>query len=329
MVESTITRNAGRTAFPPLPVGQPTALSPGVVDEAHLRRRARRRKWADRLAPYLFIAPFILSFGAFFVLPSALSVTLSFARYNGYTAIHWVGIQNYRALIESPDFRQAVRNTLFYWLVPLVPMLGGALALALLVRSKYAKWPRVYRPLIFVPQVMAPVAAALVWRVILSNNGLVNGVLHINTGWLSDPATLKWSVVLLLVWRGLGWYFVVFLAGLSSISDEVLEAASVDGATFLQRIWYVVLPLLRPTILFALVIDTIASLQLFTEPNLLVGGTGSIASAPPSAAPVMNQVINNVTGGQFGLAAAVGWLMFVAIGVFSLIQFRLFREARQ
>jgi ABC-type sugar transport system permease subunit len=305
------------------------ALSPDAVTEAHLRRRARRRRWADHLAPYLFIAPFLLSFVAFFALPSALSVALSFARYNGYTAIHWVGLQNYRALLESPDFRQAVRNTLFYWLVPLVPMLGGALALALVVRSKYAKWPRLYRPLIFVPQVMAPVAAALVWRVILSNNGLLNSVLHTNTGWLSNPGTLKWSVVLLLVWRGLGWYFVVFLAGLSGISDDLLEAASVDGATSLQRVRHVVLPLLRPTILFALVIDTIASLQLFTEPNLLVGGTGSIASAPPSAAPVMNQVVNNVTGGQFGLAAAVGWLMFIAIGIFSLIQFRLFREAQQ
>jgi ABC-type sugar transport system permease subunit len=327
MVE-TITRNAGRTALPPLPAEQ-LLLPPDAAEDAHLRRRARRRNWADQLAPYLFIAPFLVSFVAFFALPSALSIVLSFARYNGYTAIHWIGFQNYRALIESPDFRQAVRNTLFYWLVPLVPMLGGALALALLVRSKYALLPRLYRPLIFVPQVMAPVAAALVWRVMLSNNGLVNSVLHTNTGWLSDPGTLKWSVALLLIWRGLGWYFVVFLAGLSGIPDELLEAASVDGATSLQRVRTVVLPLLRPTILFALVIDTIASLQLFTEPNLLVGGTGSIASAPPSAAPVMNQVVNNITGGQFGLAAAVGWLMFVAIGIFSLVQFRLFREARQ
>jgi ABC-type sugar transport system permease subunit len=304
------------------------ASSPEAVIDAHLRRRIRRSRWADRVAPYFFIAPFLVSFVAFFALPSALSVVLSFTRYNGYTAVHWIGVQNYRALIESPDFRQAVRNTFFYWLVPLVPLLGGALALALLVRSSYAKWARVYRPLIFVPQVMAPVAAAIVWRVILSNNGLVNSVLHTKVAWLSDPGTLKWSVVLLLVWRGLGWYFVVFLAGMSGIPDELLEVANVDGATALQRLRRIVLPLLRPTILFAVVIDTIASLQLFTEPNLLVGGTGSIASAPPSAAPVMNQVVNNVTGGQFGLAAAVGWLMFLAIGVFSVIQFRLFREAR-
>ena len=295
----------------------------------HPRRRARRRGWSDRIAPYAFIAPFLLSFVLFFLGPSIFSVVLSFARYNGYTAIQWIGLQNYRSLIEDPYFRQAIVNTLFYWLVPLIPLLGGGLGLALLVRSKMARWPGFYKPLIFVPQVMAPVAAALVWRVMLSNNGIVNSLTGFNTNWLADPGAQKWGVVLLLVWRGIGWYFVVFLAGLSSIPDELLEAASVDGVGSFQRFRYVILPLLRPTIVFAVVIDTIISLQLFTEPNLLVGaGGGTIAGAPPSAAPVMNQVITNLTGGAYGLSAAVGWLLFIVIGVFSLVQFRLFREAR-
>jgi ABC-type sugar transport system permease subunit len=312
---------------PPAPAANPPAVE---ALDAHLRRRARRRRWADRLAPYLFISPFIVSFLIFFAVPSALSLALSFARYNGYTAIHWVGLHNYRALLSDPDFRQALRNTLFYWLVPLVPLLGGALLLAVVVRSKLAKWSGFYRTLIFVPQVMAPVAAALVWRVMLSNNGIVDSVLHLHTNWLVDPAAMKWGVVILLVWRGLGWYFVVFLAGLSSVPEELLEAAHVDGARAWQRLRYIILPLLRPTIFFAVVIDTIASLQLFTEPNLLIGnGGGNLTGAPPSAAPVMNQVIVNVTSGEYGLAAAVGWLLFIAIGIFSLIQFRLFREARQ
>lgn len=301
-----------------------------AIAPSHPRRHSRRRGWAARLAPYLFIAPFLLSFVVFFALPSLASLALSFARYDGLSPIQWVGLQNYRSLFEDPVFRQAVENTLFFWLVPLVPLLGGALGLALLVRSKMAKWPRFYRTTIFVPQVMAPVAAALVWRVMLSNNGIVNSVLHTQIQWLLDPHAVKWGVVILLLWRGIGWYFVVFLAGLAGVPDELLEAASVDGAAPWQRLRHIILPLLRPTIMFAVVIDTIASLQLFTEPNLLVGtGGGSIAGAPPNAAPVMNEVINNLTGGSFGLSAAVGWLMFVAIGIFSLIQFRLFREARQ
>lgn len=315
----TVTRTVLAEHHPPGQLAQPVKA----------RSRRRRRRLGDTLAPYLFIAPFLVSFLLFFALPSVFSIVLSFFRYNGYTAARWIGLQNYRALIESPDFRQALLNTLFYWLVPLIPLLGGAFLLAVAVRSKIAKWPSVYKPLIFVPQVMAPVASALVWRVMLSNDGVLNSVLGLHVNWLTDPHFLKWGVVLLLVWRGLGWYFVVFLAGLTSVPAELLDAAAVDGAHAWARMRYIILPLMRPTILFALVIDTIASLQLFTEPNLLVGGAGSTTGAPPSAAPVMNQVVDNVTGGQFGLASAVGWLMFVAIGVFSLIQFRLFRESRR
>ncbi|MFI0941566.1 carbohydrate ABC transporter permease [Streptomyces sp. NPDC021020] len=292
-----------------------------------LRRRPPRR-WADRLAPYGFIAPFLISFVLFFALPSVVSIVLSFARYSGYGAVRWIGLQNYRSLFDSPDFRQSVLNTVFYWLVPLVPMLGGAFVLALLVRSRMARWPAAYKPLLFVPQVMAPVAAGLVWRVVLSDDGVFNRALGLHVGWLTDPHAMKWGVAMLLVWRGLGWYFVVFLAGLTSIPDELLEAAAIDGAGAWQRVRHVVLPLMKPIVLFALVIDTIASLQLFTEPNLLVGGAGSAAGAPPSAAPVMNQIVTNISGGQFGLASAVGWLMFLAIAVFSAIQFRLFRQEK-
>jgi ABC-type sugar transport system permease subunit len=301
----------------------------GTTGQLHLRRRARRRRWGDRLAPYLFLAPFLVSFVLFFLAPSLFSVVLSFARYNGYTAIQWVGLQNYKSLIDDPYFRQAVTNTLFYWIVPMLPLLGGGLGLALLVRSKLTRWAGFYKPLIFLPQVMAPVAAALVWRVMLTNNGILNTLTGLKTDWLADPSAQKWGVVMLLVWRGVGWYFVVFLAGLTSIPDELLEAASVDGVRSWQRLRYIILPLLRPTIVFAVVIDTIMSLQLFAEPNLLVGtGGGAIAGAPPSAAPVMNQVISNLTNGAFGLSAAVGWLMFIVIGVFSFVQFRLFRESR-
>jgi len=175
---------------------------PPAIVPSHPRLHSRRRGWADRLAPYLFIAPFLLSFIAFFALPSLASLALSFARYDGVSAVQWVGIQNYRSLFEDPVFRQAVENTLFFWLVPMVPLLGGALGLALLVRSKMAKWQSFHRTLIFVPQVMAPVAAALVWRVMLSNNGIVNSVLHTKIQWLLDPRAVKWGVVRTLTHSG-------------------------------------------------------------------------------------------------------------------------------
>ena len=288
--------------------------------------KLRRGAYRDRLMPYVFIAPFIISFLIFFALPSVVSIVLSFFRYRGYGPATFIGFGNYLSLFRSPDFWQSAGNTAFYWLVPVVPLIGGAFGLALLVRSRFARWPKTFRPILFVPQVMAPVAAAIVWRVILSDNGVLNTVFHIQVGWIWDPAVGKWAVVLLLLWRGIGWYFVIFLSGLTSVPEELLEAAQLDGATVAQRIRYIILPIMRPIFLFAVVIDTIASLQLFTEPNLLLGNASAPAGAPPSSAPIMNQVINNIVGGQFGLAAAVGWLIFIVIGIFSVVQFRIFRE---
>ncbi|MGH1524202.1 carbohydrate ABC transporter permease [Leifsonia sp. L25] len=303
----------------------PAAL-PAETPRTRSRTRRPRRRLLEGWVPYLFIAPFLLSFLIFFAVPSAFSIALSFFKYRGYGQASWAGIDNYASLFQSPDFWQSVSNTLFYWLVPVVPLIGGAFLLALLVRSRLSAWPRAYKPLLFVPQVMAPVAAAIVWRVILSSEGVLNSVFGININWISDPTAGKWGVVLLLIWRGIGWYFVIFLSGLTSVPDELLEAAELDGAGTWTRIRYIIVPMMRPIFLFAVVIDTISSLQLFTEPNLLLGNASSPAGAPPSAAPIMNQVVLNITSGQFGLAAAVGWLMFIAIGIFSIIQFRLFRE---
>lgn len=300
-----------------------------VREEVPTRRRRRRgRALLDGTVPYLFLAPFLVSFVVFFAAPSIVSIILSFYRYRGYGVASYVGFHNYVALFQSPEFWQSARVTLFYWLIPLVPLLGGGFLLAVLVRSKLAKLPSVFKPLLFVPQVMAPVAAAMVWRVILSNNGVLNSLLGLHVDWLNDPSAGKWAVVLLLLWRGIGWYFVIFLAGLTNVPDELLEAAHLDGANAMQRIRHVTLPMMRPIILFAVVIDTISSFQLFTEPNLLVGAAGaaSATGAPPTAAPVMNQVVDNINSGQFGLSAAAGWLLFLAIGIFSVLQFRLLRE---
>ncbi len=289
-------------------------------------RTARKPRSWDRVAPYLFLTPFLVSFVLFFAVPSISSVYLSFFSYRGYGTPIFAGFNNYAALLQSPDFWSGVQNTLFYWLVPLVPLVVGGFVLALLVRSKLARGARVIRPIFYVPQVMAPVAAALVWQVMFSNVGVINTVLRSNAQWLTDPSLVRWSVAILLLWRGLGWYFVVFLAGMTGVPDELLEAAQIDGASPLQRVRYIVVPTLKPIFLFAVVIDTIQSLQLFTEPNLLLGSDTSSSIAPPSGAPIMNQVVNNITGGQFGLASAVGWLIFLAVALISIVQFRLFRE---
>jgi len=129
-----------------------------------------------------------------------------------------------------------------------------------------------------------------------------------------------------LIWRGLGFWFVVFLAGLTSINPEVEEAALVDGAVTWQRLRYVVVPLLRNVFLFAFVIDAIGSMRLYTEPNVLTAGPGV---ADPEVAPMLNLLVSNLNDGNFGQSAAVGWLLFlVTIGI-SVFQFGIFRASEE
>lgn len=206
-------------------------------------------------------------------------------------------------------------------------MLGGAFLLAVAMQSRLIRWGKVFRPIIFLPQILAPVAAALVWRIVFStDSGVINTVTGLSTGWLTDPGLMRVSVAVLLTWRGLGWYFVIFLAGLSRISGDIYEAAEVDGASRWQRLRYITVPNMRPIFLFAFVVHTISSLRLYAEPNLLVTGNSAVDSVPAAAAPLMNVLISNVQNGAFGLAAAIGWMLFLLIGAFSVAQFRVFRE---
>lgn len=305
---------------PPVAVPYPPAARPSAAPKPVRRHRE------GSLAPWLFVSPFAVSFVLFFLIPSGLSVFFSLHRYRGYGTADFVGLANYAALFASPSFWRAVGNTVFYWLVPLPVLMVSAFFLAQLLRSPLVRWGRLYKPILFVPQVMAPVAAALVWKVILAQNGSLNSLLGIDTAWLSNPDYGKLSVSMILVWRAIGWYFVVFLAGLTSIPTEILEAAEVDGANSLRRALHITVPMMRPIILFAFVIDTVGAIQLFTEPNLLLGGNSATAGAPPTAAPVMNQVIVNIASGQYGMASAVGWLMFLGIGVLSVIQFQFLKD---
>jgi ABC-type sugar transport system permease subunit len=283
-------------------------------------RTARHREW---LAGYLFIGPFLISFLLFFVVPSIYSFALSFTDFRGYGDATFVGLRNYQALLGLPSFWKAAANMVFYFFVPLIPLLGGAFLLAVIVGSRFVRWASFHKPVIFLPQVMATVAAALAFRLIFTDDGVLNQLTGLHIRWLTDPGMMKWSVAALLVWQGLGWYFIVFLAGLTRINQELYEAAAVDGATAWQQLRRITIPLMRPIFLLTIVMYTISTLRLFTEPAILLTGTGNLAAVSPEAAPIMNILLNNVRNGAFGLGSAVGWILFVAAAVFSFVQFRV------
>lgn len=287
-------------------------------------RSQRTRRWSDRLVPYLFIGPFILSFLALFLGPAISALVLSFFRYAGYGKATWVGLRNYTVMLEYNVFWIEMRNVVFYWAAHAVPMVVLAFGLAVLVNSRLVTRKNFFKPVIFVPQVVASVAAALLFQNFFGTKyGVLNNLLGTQIPWLTDMGLARWAVVIVLVWRGTGYWFVICLAGLTAISSEIMEAAVVDGASAWQRLTRITIPLMRKTFLFVFVVDAIVTLRLFTEPNVLAGKPGTLAAV--DMAPVINLVVENVRNAQFGLAAATGWLLFIAIAFVSWLQFRLFQ----
>jgi len=290
-----------------------------------------RKRWrlANALVPYLFIAPFIISFILLFLGPALYALVLSFFKYKGYGGATWMGLTNYWNMLNYKVFWREMKNVLFYWFAHTIPMMTLAFLLAVLVNSKLVIQKRLFKPIIYMPQVVAGVAAAMLFRNFFGTKyGILNTLLGLEIPWLTDMKLARWAVVSLLVWRSTGYWFVIYLAGLTTISEEVLEAAIVDGANAWQRIIRVTIPLMRNSFVYAFVVDAIVTLRLFAEPNVLGGKPGTLAAV--GMAPVLNLLVENVRSARFGQAAAVGWLLFIVIATVSWVQFRILqgREER-
>ncbi|MFD1675734.1 carbohydrate ABC transporter permease [Alicyclobacillus fodiniaquatilis] len=272
-----------------------------------------------KVVPYLFIAPFIISFIVFFLYPGINSLVLSLYNYPGYGHAVWVGLHNYSAALTDPFFWVAFRNTIFYWVAHAVPVIVISFLLALGIHSQLVKWKSVIKPLVFFPQVVPTIAAALVFQFIFSS-----GIFARSGGGsvLSNPDFARWAVVIFTGWGSIGWFTIVFLAGLTTVSEELYEAAAIDGASSWNRMFRITIPLMRPIFSFAFVMDGISSIQSYTGPNVLLAGSGQ---APADAMPLLNLVQSNITGGSFGLASAFGWLTFLIIAIISVLQLILFR----
>lgn len=287
-----------------------------------------KKRLGDSLVPYLFISPFLFFFLALFLGPSLYSFYLSFFRYAGYGVSTWVGLDNYLAVLNYPVFWTEIWNTLFYWFAHAIPMMVFAFGIAVLVNSKLVRFKNIFKPLIFMPQIIATVVAALVFQNFFGTQyGILNRMLGMEIPWLTNMDLARWVIVALLIWRGMGYWFVIFLAGLTSINPEVMEAATIDGVSTWQRLIYVTIPLMRNSLLFAFVVDAIVTMRLFTEPNVLVGKAGALASV--EVAPVLNLVIENIRSARFGMAAATGWSLFILIAVISWVQFRMFQQEEE
>lgn len=281
-----------------------------------------KRKKKTQIAPYLFLTPFFLIYLSTFLFPALYSLVLSFYKYKGYGKAKFVGWSNYISLLNYSTMWRCLGNTMFYFIMSFIPTMIIAFLLAVVIRSKTLKrFQRIYKPIVFLPQICAVAASSLIFQIIFGGEvGVINQLFGTEIPFLTDTKYMKWPVVALITWRGIGWYFIIFLAGLTTVSEEVEEAALVDGASPFQKMLHIIIPLMKPTFMMTTITYAIGSLKLYTEPNVLLSRT----EAPLQVAPFINIITTNVYGGNFGMASAAGWLLVILILVFTLIQLKMF-----
>ncbi len=280
----------------------------------------------DRIVPFLFLLPFFVSYVMFFLFPAGYSFVLSFFRFKGYGKAVFIGLDNYVKLFTYSTMWTSLGNTFFYFFSHLVPVMTLSFLLALAVKSKLLSRSRkFYKVIIFLPQMCAVVAASLVFKVIFGGEvGVINQILGTRIFFLNNLDIIRWPVTTLIVWRSTGWFFVIYLSGLTTISDEIMDAALIDGANFFQRTTRIVIPMMKSIFMFAFIMDAISSLKLYTEPVLM---TGDMSGNPPAqAAPFVNVIVGNLQGGNFGMASASGWILFMIIFLITLVQFSSFKK---
>lgn len=278
-----------------------------------------------RFSPYLFVAPFVLTFSIFTIYPLIQSVRLAMHQTHGPTASVFVGFKNFLWLFKDPDFWTALRNTAVFAAGSLVTQIPAALGLALLLNRKDVRLRGFWRMIFFAPSLVGLAFIAILAGLIFEKNtGLLNVVLHAAFGFDREFPWLQLYVMPALLiaafWMSVGFYMVYFLAALQNVSPDLIEAAMIDGAGPWQRFWHVTLPSIRPVATFVMLLCLIGSFQLFELPYLLLNnGPGPDNQG---LTLVMYLFLKGFDQGDLGMASAVGWLLALILFVLALLQQR-------
>jgi multiple sugar transport system permease protein len=299
-----------------------------------------RRKWLSHkvMWAYIFIAPSVLFLLLFALTPILFSGWVSLHNWDMITPIpkmKWIGLDNFTYLFNNDKiFRIAIRNTFTYALfgVGINTVLG--LAGALLLNSKI-RFSTFWRSIYFLPIVTAPMALGMMWSALLNKNfGLVNsllGLIHIpSQSFMYSPDTALATLIGIVVYQNVGYYIIIYLAGLQGIPQEYYDAAAVDGANKVQSFRYITLPQLRPVLLFLLITNTIGALQVFDIVFAMTDGTELSGGGPVNATMVIVLYMYNTAFKFFkmGRASAMAIILFAIIFLITLFQFRLLRDRK-
>lgn len=286
----------------------------------------RRYAQYSRLAPYVFVAPFVITFGTFIAYPILMSVEMATQQNAGPSATEYVGAKNLVWMWQDPDFRKAVTNTLIFAAASLFVQLPCSLGLALLLNRKQVKGRAFWRLIFFSPSLVGLAFVAVLANLIFEKNtGMLNVVLHqlfgfnIEFPWLQEYVML--ALIIAAFWMYVGYNMVYFLAALQNVSPDLLEAAQVDGARAWHRFIHVTLPAIRPVGLFVVLLSLIGSCQLFELPYILLDNTGGPQNQGLTVVIYLYQ--RGFTYGDLGYASAVGWVLAIGLMVAAFFQQKL------
>lgn len=264
------------------------------------------------MAAYGLLLPFIVLFGVFTLYPLARSLVLAFQQTFGPEATTFVGLANFKALLQDPVFWIAVRNTLLYTLGSLCIQLPLAMVLALALQAKGVKARGFFRMLLFAPATVGVAYAAIMFGVMFEKQtGLINQLVHAVTGngldfpWQQEH--VLWMLILASLWMYTGFNMIFFSAALSNVRDELIEASTLDGANPWQRFWHVIVPEIRPVAGFVILMSVVGSLQLFELPYLILNNSGGPNNRGLTIITYLYQ--NGFENGDLGYASAVGWIL--------------------
>ncbi|KMM36888.1 carbohydrate ABC transporter permease [Guptibacillus hwajinpoensis] len=272
--------------------------------------------------PYFFAAPAILLFLAFTVYPIIASFVLSFQERVGGEYV-FAGLKNYTRLWNDDIFWTAMQNTFIIFVVQVPIMIILAMVLANVLNNQLLKLKGFFRVSFFLPAVTSLVAYSILFSIMLQEEGIINTALSYigitAIPWLSDPFWAKASIIIAMTWRWTGYNMVIFLAALQNIPEDLYEAASLDGANKFKQFFYITVPQLKPVILFAGILSTIGTLQLFDEPFNLTGG------GPADSTMTLGLYIyqSGFEYFDFGYASAIAYAVVVMVGILSIIQFKI------
>ncbi len=292
--------------------------------------RVARGTWWERhqrgIIPYVFISPFYILQLLFFVGPMVFALYLSLTTWTGGDVrdIHWVGLANFQQLFSDPLFYDAAGNTLWYMLSGLIIGIPLALAIAVVLNSGLLRGKTLFRTIYFIPVITPTVAVAIMFELLFDNQfGLINAVLQKigapSVYWLGDPVTARISVIIVLLWQGLGMTIVFFLAGLQSVPQDLIEAARVDGASVVQAFYRVTIPMLKPVFVFVIILALAGGAQIFDQPFILTQGGPNNGTI--SLVMLMYQEANQNI--RFGYASSIAVILFIVVAAMTIFQMRV------